>query len=310
MSASVAAAQVFHPGSGHFRSKRVDQSRLAPVVAQTEHPRWSTLDEAEALMWRDGYLVVPGLFSADQCARLLHRLVHDEGPDERYEVDGWCFNKHIGLGHHRDPSWLFAVDPEPGIDVLDRVLGSDCTLMGAGLWSTGPGRSMPYHIDHAAVAIPDGGELPPGLVVPAYIAVMIAALEDQDLSVGPTAVVPGSHRRPPRADGPPAQPVALILRRGDGLILRGDLCHGAAPNTGPRRRTHFHSTWANAFIAPFGLPMRNAALAPKQWPPELAAACSPRQRRVLGAWPHPNGGREAVWSRELGLPPVADGYDG
>jgi hypothetical protein len=293
----------FHPGAGHFVSKRIDPEVIGPPIFVSEHPRWSTPEEGAALLHRDGYVVIPQQFDAQQSAKLLHRLVHDEGPDEKYEHKDWCFNKHIGLKLQESPEWLWAIDQEPGIELLDRLLGSDCKLMSAGLWSTGQGRAMGIHADHRAVELPPGVEWPAAAPIPCFVAVLIAALEDQVPEMGPTMVIPGSHRRAPRAGDPLATPRALLLKRGQGLILRGDLCHGAAANTGPRRRTHFHSTWCSAYIDPFVPPIRLE----KYWSRSVIDAVTPRQRRILGGWGHPNGGRVGTWRRELGLGGEAGG---
>jgi hypothetical protein len=301
--AVAAETPVFHPGAGHFVSKRIDQELIGPPEFVSDHPRWTTPDEGAALLHRDGYVVVPRLFDQAQTGRLLHRLVHDEGPDERYEHKNWCFNKHIGLKLQESTEWLWAIDQEPGIDLLDRLLGSDCKLMAAGLWSTGQGRARGIHADHRAVELPPGIEWPAAAPIPCFIAVLIAALEDQVPEMGPTMVIPGSHRRAPRAGDAPVSPRALLLRRGDGLILRGDICHGAAPNTGPRRRTHFHSTWCSTYIQSWTPPIREQ----RGYAAEVLAAVTPRQRRILGGWDHPNGGRIGIWRRELGLGGEAGG---
>jgi len=294
---------IFHAGPGHFLSKAIDPSLLLPPVPQFEHPRYATPEEGEALLDRDGYLVIPGLFTGDESARLLHRLQHDGGPDSDYEVKNWCFNKSLGLDYQQHTEWLWALDKEPGIDQLDRLLGSDCRLMSASLWATGPGRAMGIHVDHQALLVPDGIAIPQTVQIPCFLAVLIGALEDQDPSMGPTMVVPGSHKRMPSADGPRQQPIGLVLKRGNGLLLRGDLCHGAMPNTGTRRH-HFHSTWGNVYVETSGPPMRYT----HYWAPEVIAAVSPRQRRILGGWSHANGGREAVWRHEQGLPPSGAVY--
>ncbi len=298
---TAASPPVFRPGIGHWVSKSLDQSLFAPAIMQTEHPRWASMDDAAQLFQREGYVVIPKLFNDGESARLLDHLVHHGGPDSDYEVKGWCFNKSIDFELQKRPDWLWAIDKEPAIDLLDLLLGSDCKLMAAGLWSTGPGRAMGFHVDHRAFDFPAGLDLPESFVFPSNIAVLIAALEDQEPAMGPTTIVPGSHRYPPRRGGPLAQPRGLVMRKGDAVVVRTDICHGATANTGPRRRNHFHSTWCSAYIETFSPPMRWS----KYWAPETIAAATVRQRRILGAWPGANGGREAIWRQEMGLEPGA-----
>jgi ectoine hydroxylase-related dioxygenase (phytanoyl-CoA dioxygenase family) len=297
--AALAPAPEFRPGIGHWISKSLDQSLFAPAIMQTEHPQWHTMADAERLFIKDGYVVIPKLFNDQESSRLLDHLVTSGGPDSQYEVKNWCFNKSIDFEVQKRPDWLWAVDKEPAIDLLDLLLGSDCKVMGAGLWSTGPGRQMGLHVDHRAFHFPPELVLPENFVFPAYIAVLIAALEDQEPSMGPTAIVPGSHRNPPRPGGPLAQPRGLLMKKGDAVVVRTDVCHGATMNTGPRRRNHFHSTWCATYFDTFGPPLRHS----KYWAPEVAAAATVRQRRILGGWPMANGGREAIWRSEMGLEP-------
>ena len=293
----------FHPGSGHWIAKTIDQSLFGEPRFQYEHPRWTTHDEGHQLLLRDGYLVIPELFTATEADQLLHRLVHDGEPDSAYDVKGWCFNKNLGLDYQEKPDWLWALDKEGGMEQLDRLLGSDCHLMHGGLWSTGPGRQMGIHVDHRAMHLPEGIELPAPLAMPCYLAVLIGALEDQTPEMGPTMVIPGSHRRVPSQDQAPMTPVALVLTKGDGLLIRGDLCHGATLNTGPRRRNHFHSTWANCYVESFLPPIKYD----KYWDPCILKHGTPRQRRILGAWSHPNGGRQNIWAHEHGIDPKSLG---
>jgi hypothetical protein len=290
---------VFRPGHGHWITKAIDQTLFTAPKYQFDHPKWETHDEGEAILKRDGYLVIPHMFTDQEADKLLHRLVHDGEPDAAYEHKNWCFNKTLGLEYQEKPDWLWALDKDRGIEQLDRLLGSDCRIMHGGLWSTGPGRKMGLHVDHRAMILPDDMELPAPFEMPCYLAVLIGALEDQTPEMGPTMFIPGSHRR---AVGPmqaPITPLAVVLKKGDGLLLRGDVCHGAAMNTGPARRNHFHSTWGNVYVEPFLPPVTLS----KYWDPSVLAGATPRQRRILGGWGHANGGREGIWARENGIDP-------
>lgn len=296
----VQAPPVFRPGRGQRFTKEVDQSWFGEPEPFGDHPRWSTAEEGEALLARDGYLVFPALYTKAETDRLMDIAIHGGEPDAAYEVKGWCFNKYLPVDYRHDASLLAVADKDPLLEQLDRLLGSDCRCHDVGLWVTGPGRKMPFHVDGRAIELAPDGVVPPEIEVPCYGAVVIAALEDQELAMGPTVVVPGSHRRAPGPRQAPIKARAMQLRRGDAFILRVDTCHASLANTGPRRRYHLHSNWG-AYPRPMGSPMTRRDL----WDPAVIAAATPRQRRVHGDEPagaNPEG-REDRWRRLMGVTP-------
>jgi hypothetical protein len=298
--ASVTTEPQFHAGRGTWDKLPVDQSWFAEPEPFTDHPSWSTAEEGEALLARDGYLVIPELFSPDEVERLYEHAVHGGKPDAEYEVKHWCFNKYLGLDYQHDASWMWVTDKDRALEQLDRLMGSDCHCYDAGLWVTGPGRKMGYHVDLRAIDLPPDASLPPEIPMPCFGAVFIAALDDQVMEQGPTVVVPGSHLRAPGPRQAPLRSRALLMKRGDGLILRLDTCHGAAANVGPRRRYHLHCNWGSA-NRPMAAPMSR----PDLWDPAVIASATPRQRRVHGGEVHGEhiAGREARWRALMGLSP-------
>ena len=296
----LAAEPQFHLGRGTWDKKPVEQSWFLEPEPFTDHPRWSTAEEGEALMERDGYLVIPGLYSSAEVDRLYRYAVEGGEPDSAYEVKNWCFNKRVEVDYRNDPSWLWVTDKDRALEQLDRLMGSDCRCFDAGLWVTGPGRAMPYHVDLRAIDLPPDAAMPPGIPLPCVGAVFIAALDDQVMAQGPTVVVPGSHLRAPGPRQAPMRTRALLMRRGDGLVLRTDTCHAAGKNTGPRRRYHLHSNWG-----PYGRGMGAGMNRPELWNPAVIAAATPRQRRVHGAEVESGYGalREERWRVLMGLGP-------
>ncbi len=290
----------FHYGRGHWYTKAVDQSWFAEPEPFTDHPRWTTAEEGEALLARDGYLVIPQLFSQAEAERLYDLAVHGGKPDPEYEVKDWCFNKYLPIDYRHDASWLWVTDKDRALEQLDRLLGSDCNCHDAGLWVTGPGRKMGFHVDGRSIFLPPDSALPPEVIMPCHGAVFIAALDDQAMEQGPTCVVPGSHQRAPGPRQAPMRARALLMKRGDGLILRLDTCHGAAANVGPRRRYHLHCNWG-IFGRQMGAPMSRRDL----WDPAVIAAATARQRRVHGDTVAEVDGREARWRKLMGLGPKA-----
>lgn len=76
---------------------------------------------------------------------------------------------------------------------------------------------------------------PPRTVLESLVAVRVH-LEDNTESNSPLKVVPGSHR----IDGPEAEKVTCIIRRGGALVMRPLLLHGSSKlKEGSRRVLHF-----------------------------------------------------------------------
>jgi ectoine hydroxylase-related dioxygenase (phytanoyl-CoA dioxygenase family) len=113
---------------------------------------------------------------------------------------------------------------------------------------------------------------------------------DVPMELGPTEVVPGSHRacRQPRPeDGDPPHwqgqgPVSLTCNAGDCIIYSNQMWHRGAPNQTDRTRLSVVPSYARRFVAQRFWPFLNYSLSR-----DILDQCSPRQRELLGE--HPRG---------------------
>lgn len=123
----------------------------------------------------------------------------------------------------------------------------------------------------------------PAFELPMQICTCHLYLDDIDQDLCPTRVVPGSHRagRPPRAGeehwhGRTAQ--AVLCQAGDALMFRSELWHAGSENSSAERiryllQVHYGRRMVAQKFSPY-----------LHWcfNPEVLAAASARQRRLLG----------------------------
>lgn len=108
----------------------------------------------------------------------------------------------------------------------------------------GPG-AIPIHADYPLVREP----------YPEFglIAVAVWALQDWDSeAVGPTWVLPGSHRhrRPPRRDEPLDGAVPILMPKGSALVISHGIWHWQGDRTAPGARVAMHVTYNRVFVRP------------------------------------------------------------
>ena len=106
----------------------------------------------------------------------------------------------------------------------------------------GPG-AIPLHADYPLVRepYPDFG----------LIAVAVWALQDWDSeAVGPTWVLPGSHRnrRPPRRDEDVNGAVPIFMPKGSALLISHGIWHWQGDRTAPGARVAIHVTYNRVFV--------------------------------------------------------------
>ncbi|MNH23225.1 Phytanoyl-CoA dioxygenase (PhyH) [compost metagenome] len=108
-------------------------------------------------------------------------------------------------------------------------------------------------------------------------------LDDIDAELCPTQVVPGSHRagRKPAPgeqqwQGQSAR--SILCRAGDALMFRSELWHGGSDNRSTdRTRSMLQVHYGRRMVAQKFSPYLHW-----QFSPEVLAAATPRQRRLLG----------------------------
>jgi hypothetical protein len=275
--------------NGHFRSKNDGDTLYKGELQSLPYPTGpvSTADAIQA-MYDDGYVIFPGVFSKDEVATLRARFDAMGGPDEKYVVAGWCFNKQLSLDLENDPNSLEYIDKPGVIEVVDAIHGipfggkpSGAIVTGGSIWITGKGRQMPVHLDTNLITLPESIFDDPTVRVPIFKSTVHFYLNDMRADLGPTTVIPGSHKagRPPvnestwRGIGPKA----VMVKAGDAMLFRSDLWHAAWMNSSEEKRYMIQVFYGIPYLAPGYAPMKYD----HYWSKEVIEKATPRQRRLL-----------------------------
>lgn len=189
----------------------------------------------------------------------------------------------------RDPIFEDMVDFPGVIDLLEAILGTNCHLCAQAAAKTSPGNTIgEWHVDDdVRFPLPSGYELPPEIPMPCTGVHLIYYLVDVPLELGPTQLVPGSHRsgfEPAPYEEPSYKgqgPVSAVGRAGDLVFYHHAVWHRGGPNSAGTRVT-LHAAYGSRFIAQRFYPFMNYRL-----PTEILERSSPRRRRLYGL--HPRG---------------------
>lgn len=238
-----------------------------------------TLDAQVKALHDEGFLLIPGVLDEAQIGCLRHAI--DGLTPLHWDYQGLL--EHYKCVFNRDPLWLPFLDLAPLIDLAESCLGRDCHVIGQTAWRSHPGyQGMNLHLDHLPMALPEWVWSRADFHLPMQILTAQLYLTDIDETVGPTWVVPGSHRagRAPRADeqgwqGEVARPV--VCRAGDVLVFRSELWHAGGPNASDHARDMLQVHYGRRMVAQKFSPYLRW-----QFDPRVIAAATARQRRLLG----------------------------
>lgn len=222
----------------------------------------------------DGFVLLRGLLDCEQVAQV--RSLIDSLRPLHWDYEGLV--DHYKCVFNRSPHWLPYLDPPGLIELAEAALGADCHVIGQTAWRCHPGFiGADLHQDYLPVALPGAG-----LELPMFICTAQFYLDDIDEALCPTWVIPGSHRagRAPAPDerewaGRAAEPV--LCSAGDCLLFRSDLWHAGSRNLSERTRYLLQVHYGRRMVAQKFSPYLDWA-----FNPEVLAACTPRQRRLLG----------------------------
>ncbi|MDX1369390.1 phytanoyl-CoA dioxygenase family protein [Pseudomonas sp.] len=229
---------------------------------------------------QQGFAVLPGVLDAQQIGML--RAAIDRLTPQHWDYSGLV--DHYKCLFNRDPFWLAYLDQPGVIELAEAALGADCHIIGQTAWRSHPGFvGAELHLDYLVMELPEALLADPAFELPMQICTAHFYLDDIDADLCPTLVIPGSHRagRKPRAgesqwQGVPAQP--LLCRAGDVLMFRSELWHAGSHNrTAERSRYLLQVHYGRRMVAQKFSPYLTWRFAP-----EVLAACTPRQRRLLG----------------------------
>lgn len=225
-----------------------------------------------------GFALIPAVL--DPARITLLRAAIDALQPLHWDYQGLL--EHYKCVFNRDPLWLPFLDLPPLIELAEAVLGSDCHVIGQTAWRSHPGYpGMGLHLDHLPMALPT--ELHGRFSLPAQILTAQLYLCDIDLDVGPTLIIPGSHRagRIPQEgeddwQGQCLRPV--LCQAGDALVMRSDVWHsGGANRSAERVRDMLQVHYGRRMVA-----QKFSPYLTWRFNPEVLAAATPRQRRLLG----------------------------
>ena len=270
-----------HPNGHNTRRQSGDTMERGPIP-NLPYPEHFDLDEAILGMHRDGYCIFPGVLSQAEVQAFRDKIDASGGPDEQYEVAKWCFNKQLASPYQTDQEMLQYIDKRDVMAVCDSIFGPNFHVIGGSLWVTGQGRGMGIHLDYLPFPLPEDVTHDPRITIPIFMATAHYYLDDLTLDLGPTTIIPGSHRaaRPP-VDETTYEGIgshAVMLKAGDVCLFRSDLWHGAAMNTSERRRYMVQVHYAHSSVGKWFPSIKYESL----WSPDVLNAMNDRHRQLLG----------------------------
>lgn len=251
------------------------------------------VDERNIREWaaefqREGFVMLRGVLTRAEAEQLragveeAHRHPCPTGNPTR-------FHRHQMF--RRGPHFERMLDLAPAVDVAEAVLGDNCHVIANNTVYTWPNSGIDrWHVDETVlVPVPEGVALDPRMEMPCYVMTALYYLNDVPMELGPTQVVPGSHR-----SGRPAPEreedlvwegrghVSNVAEAGDCLLLNGQTWHrGATNTTADRHRYVLQVTYGRRFIAQRFHPYVNHMIEP-----EIFDRANPRRRRLLGMHDH------------------------
>ena len=242
------------------------------------------LAEWEATLWDKGYLIIPNALPPAAVEHFRHRL-------ETVPVShGYGLSSLVRL-FEQGMDFVSLLENEPIISLMERILGNNLHIialqghrMRAGTEAHG------WHSDEIYLQrpenVPDDVEYPPIInTINCHYYVV-----DVPMELGPTQIVPGSHRacrRPRPEDGNPPrwrgqEHISAVLNAGDCVMYSNQTWHHGALNQTDRARLSVVAAYSRRFVAQRFYPFLNYNLSR-----DILDQCTPRQRQLLGE--HPRG---------------------
>jgi hypothetical protein len=216
-----------------------------------------------------GFLVRPGVLGTGELAALHAAIDVLDLPRPGGDLASQRFNDHLPIARRfRD-----LLDHAAVLEIVREVCGPNVRLdhaygivMSPGTGGLGlHGGGTPF--DPAQYYLVDGGRIRSGLIAAQW------ALVDHPPGAGGFVCIPGSHKA---GFGLPATfdrdlAVQVPMAAGDVIVFSEALTHGTLPWQSPQQRRTLVYKYSPG----------NSAWSPAEWPPELLAACTDRQRLLL-----------------------------
>ena len=230
---------------------------------------------------RDGFVLIPGVLDSTRVAE--SRQAIDRLTPIGLDYQG-MLDDHYKCVFNREPFWLPFLDLPGVIELAEAALGPDCHIIGQTAWRNRPGFiGGELHADYLAMNLPEHLLADPAFELPMQVCTAHLYLDDIDANLCPTLVIPSSHRAG-RKPGPgethwhgrAAEPV--LCKAGNVLFFRSDLWHAGSRNrTTDRSRYLLQMHYGRRMVA-----QKFSPYLAFRFNPEVLAAATPRQRRLLG----------------------------
>ena len=250
--------------------------------------RQKTFDRADTAgmtqaLHEDGFALIPGVLSAAECAAARAKI---DGL-QPFGFDHLGATDHFKCVFNRDPYWLPFLDTPGVIDLAESTMGAECHIIGQTAWRSHPGHDgWSPHTDRIFVEMPEDIAMDPRFTLPVFLCTAHFYLNDIPLELCPTYVIPGSHRSgralswgkdpSPTWHGRALEPV--LCKAGDVLFFRSEIWHtGSRNETADQTRYLLQVHYSQRVVAQQFSPYLTW-----QFSPDILAAASPRQRRLLG----------------------------
>ncbi|MEM7127611.1 MAG: phytanoyl-CoA dioxygenase family protein [Chloroflexota bacterium] len=238
-------------------------------------------------MERDGYVYFPNFLDADEIAE-LRTIAHNLDPiAENFDIDmsveaNGHMQKCINAVFNRDPLFLKYLDKPGMIELAEAVHGSDGHIVSMHTWLVGAGRpDQDLHADWQPFTLPADVLANPRVRLPIFITTAHIYLDDMTEELGPTKLIPGSHRAGQKPNGAREwngkNEQSFLGKAGDCIFFRSEIWHRGAANRSDQIRHTFMVHYAHRMITQKFPPYLDF-----RYNPDVIAAATPRQRRLLG----------------------------
>jgi hypothetical protein len=235
-------------------------------------------------MFSEGYAVFPNVINRSEVEMLRALMDEKGGPDDsKWEVKNWCYNRQHVTDFWQEPRLISFVDRPGIIDVVHAIMDPGAHVTGGSLWTTGKGRAMGIHVDYLPMRLPESVHEDPDITIPIFSATAHFYLNDMTLELGPTTLIPGSHKagRPPFDESTwhGRAPQAALVQAGDVVLFRSDLWHGAGMNSCEMDRRYMMQIHYGSALVGKGYPsLRYESL----WNPDCVKLLTPEQKKLFG----------------------------
>jgi ectoine hydroxylase-related dioxygenase (phytanoyl-CoA dioxygenase family) len=258
--------------------------KIETPVLNTARPSEDSLDGWKSQLVDVGYIIIPNALPAPAVDHFRERVA--------------SFEPSVGYGSaslvrlfEKGKDFVDLLLNEPIFSLMERVFGDRMHIIALQGHRMVSGNEISrFHADEIYLQRPedvgDDVEYPPivNTINCHYY------LVDVPMELGPTEVVPGSHRacrQPTPTDGDPPHwrgqsPVSLTCNAGDCILYSNQMWHRGAINQTDRARLSVVPGYARRFVAQRFWPFLNYNLTR-----EILDECTPRQRELLGE--HPRG---------------------